>query len=289
MADPSEHEDERTAQPRDAAYWSRPVETLNVPHPPSGALNLNVDGRRVVGPLQGFGMMWQKTYRIRLTGSGVTPVELIKIWKERFPEFWPRGNRFYAPLSGIAPGEVALLNSVMPGGIRLSTGVLVLYAEPESFALMTAQGHIFSGWITFSAFREEGEAGCTVAQAQILMRANDPVYEIALRLGGHRQEDVFWQRTLIALAAHFGVNGSVDTQAVCIDRRLQWSNARNIWQNAAIRTATHLVISPVYRVPRLVQRGIRARSIASGTAVRTGRARRDNGGDRVGKKGGERR
>jgi hypothetical protein len=28
---------------------------------PAGALNLNVDGRRAMSPLQGFGQMWQKT------------------------------------------------------------------------------------------------------------------------------------------------------------------------------------------------------------------------------------
>ena len=33
----------------------------------------------------------------------------------------------------------------------LSTGVLVLYADDESFTLMTPQGHVFAGWITFSS------------------------------------------------------------------------------------------------------------------------------------------
>jgi len=53
--------------------------------------------------------MWQKTYRVRLSGAQVTPSDVIKTWKERFPAFWPRGNRFYAPLTGIAPGEVVAL------------------------------------------------------------------------------------------------------------------------------------------------------------------------------------
>ena len=33
------------------------------------------------------------------------------MWKKRFPEFWPPGNRFYAPLTGIQPGEVALIRA----------------------------------------------------------------------------------------------------------------------------------------------------------------------------------
>jgi phytoene dehydrogenase-like protein len=74
------------------------------------------------------------------------------------------------------------------GGMPLSTGVFVLYSDDESFTLMTPQGHVFAGWITFSAHEE---IGCTVAQAQVLMRANDPIYELGLRFGGHKQEDVF--------------------------------------------------------------------------------------------------
>src|SRR5258705_13243822 len=128
---------------RDATYWAHQITTLKVGSVPAGAVNLNVEGRRVVGPLQGFGPMWQKTYKVLLTGASVVPTEVIKVWKEQFPRFWPRGNRFYAPLTGIAPGEVALL-SLTAGGMPLSTGVLVLYADDESFTLMTPQGHMFA-------------------------------------------------------------------------------------------------------------------------------------------------
>ena len=34
---------------------------------PEGAANVNVQGRREVGALQGFGQLWQKTYRVRLS------------------------------------------------------------------------------------------------------------------------------------------------------------------------------------------------------------------------------
>jgi hypothetical protein len=59
------------------------------------------------------------------------------------PELLAEGNRFFAPL-GIAPGEVAVLDLSMPGRIKLSTGVLVMYADDESFTLMTPQGHMFA-------------------------------------------------------------------------------------------------------------------------------------------------
>jgi hypothetical protein len=40
---------------------------------------------------------------------------------------------------------------------------MVLYADDVSFTLMTPQGHIFSGWITFSS---HVEGGVTVAQTE---------------------------------------------------------------------------------------------------------------------------
>lgn len=239
-------------RPRDATYWTQKVSVLKVGNAPIGAINLNVEGRRVVGPLQGFGQMWQKIYRVRLHDTGVQPTEVIKRWRENFPEFWPTGNRFYGPLTGIAPGEVALLNLSLPGGMALSTGVLVLYADDESFTLMTPQGHMFAGWITFSAYEEDGD---TLVQAQVLMRANDPMYEIGLRFGGHKQEDEFWAYTLKALAADFHVREVVvETHVVCLDPKVQWSQARNIWHNAALRTLIYKMAAPIRWMRKLIRR-----------------------------------
>ncbi len=241
--DETRQEEKRPREPRDAAYWARYAETLKVSGVAEGATNINVDGRRAVGPLQGFGKMWQKTYRVRMRGAEVTPAGVIEVWKENFPNFWPKGNRFYAPLAGINPGEVALLDVGMPGGVRLSTGVMVLYADEESFSLMTPQGHMFSGWITFSAYKEDD--GTTIAQAQVLMRANDPLYELGLRLGGHKMEDEAWQITLKNLAAHFGVREPVETSVVCVDPKLQWREYKNVWHNAGIRSALYMVTAPL--------------------------------------------
>jgi len=231
--------------PRDARSWANPVTQLQVGDVPEGATNINVAGRRLTSPIQGFGKMWQKTYKVRLPSAVVSPADLIATWKLRFPEFWPKGNRFYGPLTGIAPGDVALLSMKLPGGMKLSTGVMVLFADEESFTLMTPQGHMFAGWITFSAAQVGDD---TVAQAQVLMRASDPIYEIGLTFGGHRQEDLFWHATLTRLAAHFGHDGAVETSVVCVDRRRQWSRWRNVWQSAAIRTTVHTVAAPGRRL-----------------------------------------
>ena len=233
---------------RDAASWAKSVSRLNVAEVPDGAINLNVDGRRLTSPIQGFGKMWQKTYQVRLPAERVSATDLIATWKERFPEFWPDGNRFYAPLTGIEPGEVALLNMTLPGRMKLSTGVMVLYADQESFTLMTPQGHMLAGWITFSALEVEGE---TVAQAQVLMRASDPIFELGLTLGGHKQEDQFWQHTLTELAAHFEQEADVDTQVVCVDKKRQWSKWRNVWHSSAIRSTLYMLGAPVRGMRRL--------------------------------------
>ncbi len=58
--------------PRDAGNWAKPVGKLHVDQVPAGARNL-VEGKRLVGPLQGFGKMWQKTYRARLDGADSRP------------------------------------------------------------------------------------------------------------------------------------------------------------------------------------------------------------------------
>jgi hypothetical protein len=227
------------------AAWASPVRQLNVTAIPSEAINLNVAGRELTGPIRGFGQLWKKTYRVRLTGAKVNPEEVIKVWKENFPKYWPKGNRFYGSGGGIVPGEVAVLNLAAPGGITgpggmplISTGVMVIYADEESFAFMTPEGHMFAGMITFSAF-EEG--GVTVVQVQALVRANDPLYEISFRIGfGHKSEDSFWRQTLENLSKEFGVNGYVQQTVSVEDPRVQWSQAKNIWKNAAIRTAINL-------------------------------------------------
>jgi hypothetical protein len=242
---------EERAAAREATNWAKSVSRLKVSEVPEGAVNLNVEGRRLASPIQGFGKMWQKTYQVRIPRERVTSEELIAAWKENFASFWPEGNRFYGPLTGIEPGEVALLNMSLPGKMKLSTGVMVLYADAESFTLMTPEGHMFAGWITFSATQVDED---TVAQAQVLMRASDPIFEVGLTLGGHRQEDRFWQQTLTALAAHFGHEGEVDTQMVCVDRKRQWSNWSNVRHSSAIRSTIYTLGTPGRAVKRLFAR-----------------------------------
>jgi hypothetical protein len=217
--------------------WAKPVETLTAGTGREG-VNL-VEGKRLVGPIQGFGKLWQKTYSVRLAGVDTTPAAVIAAWREGFGSFWPKGNDFYPPLTGLDPGEVALLSAAGPAKMKFKTGVMVLYADEVSFTLMTPEGHMFAGWITFSSF-EQGDG--VVAQAQVLMRAQDPIGELGLAFGGHGKENTFWEQTLSGLAASLGApNAPVTTQVVCVDRKRQWSRARNVRHSVAIRSTLHMI------------------------------------------------
>src|SRR5262245_43305328 len=217
--------------------WAKPVDKLTAAGVPEGA-NL-VEGKRLAGPVQGFGKLWQKTYKVRLTGVETTPAAVIGAWRGGFGSFWPKGNDFYPPLTGLDPGEVALLSAAGPAKMKFKTGVMVLYADEVSFTLMTPEGHMFAGWITFSAF-DDGDA--TVAQAQVLMRAQDPIGELGLTFGGHGKENTFWEQTLSGLAASLGApNALVTTQVVCVDRKRQWSRAKNVRHSVAIRSTLHMM------------------------------------------------
>ena len=245
-----------TQPPTQRESWAAPVSRLTVSELQGKAVNLNVEGRKVTGPVQGFGQLWQKTYTIRLTGAKVTPQELIQGWKDNFASFWPAGNQFYGRPESIAPGQVAVLNLAGPGGINppgggtlISTGILVIYADEESFSFITPEGHMFAGMITFSSYQD----GDTVAQIQALIRASDPLYETMFRIGmGHKMEDTFWFQTLRNLAAHFNAPGCEPSlKMVLVDPRMQWREARNIWHNAAIRTGIYTIGAPVRWVRRL--------------------------------------
>jgi len=234
---------------RSDANWAKPVDRLSAAGV-AGARDDAVTGKRVSGPLQGFGQLWQKSFTVRLDGVDTTPEAVIATWKAHFPEFWPKGQRFYAPLSGIAPGEVALLEiEPVPGApVRLSTGVLVLYADEESFTFMTPEGHTLSAWITFSARRD---GGVVVAEAQALERPSDPFDDIAYKLGGNRQNNKFWEATLRNLAIMVGVpTPVVDIHVTCIDGNRQWRYWSNVRNSATLRSARRTMTSPIRWITR---------------------------------------
>jgi hypothetical protein len=127
----------------------------------------------------------------------------------------------------------------------LATGIIVIYADDDSFCFSTVRGHILCGWINFSSFREDDK---TIIQVHPLFRAADPVMELGFRLGAARQEDQFWHQTLRNLASRLGVEGKVEQTNVLIDRHLRWGEIGNVWYCGAIRSSLYM---PLYLLRRI--------------------------------------
>ena len=231
-------------------YWAKPVEKLRVTKVPGAVSSLNVEGRRPVGPIKGFGQMWEKTYEIRFSDAKRTLVEIAATTKANFVRFQPPQNQFYPSPAGIVAGETVLIRSSV-GGVPILTGVLVSYADDVSFTFMTPQGHPESGWVTFRVF---GEGNETVCQIQGLARANDPVYEIAFRLHGSKFQEMTWKHVLGSLAKYLDVKSPVTMKKRLIASNLQWSQAGNIRHNAQLWTLGYLLIWPVRRVVRIFKK-----------------------------------
>ena len=77
----------------------------------------------------------------------------------------------------------------------------------------------------------------TVAKVYLMVRANDPLYELSFKIYISRMEDKIWSYTLRQVAAHFGVTRpEVDQSVALIDKRRQWNQMSNLWKNSAVRT-----------------------------------------------------
>jgi len=231
----------QAAPPIDTEYWGMPAARLAIPEFPPEAINLNIKGRRIVGPVDGFGALWQKRYRLPIVKPGLSPEKITGIFKNEFPSFQPEYNHFYPGSRGIVPGEIIAIDSSTPGG-PVSTGVMVLFADKESFTFITPQGHPESGWVTFSIERS-GDA--LTAQILGLARANDPVYELAFRMVGSEMQIRIWRHVLESLAKYLKVPADVSVEARCIDQGMRWLQTGNIWYNAQART---ILSAPVWWV-----------------------------------------
>lgn len=242
-----ERDPETTERRSDAVNWAKPVRYLETGGAPAGAVQLNVKGRRLHSAVGGFGRLWQKTFTVRLEGVDTTPQDVIRVWKQGFGDFWPSKRKMYLPATGVAPGEVGIIDdaATIPGAPALKTGIMVIYADDESFSFMSPEGHPFAGPLTFSAFKEDG---VTVAQVHELTRASDPFWELMLMLPfiGDRMQNDIWRSTLRRLALSFGVaEPEVRARTVVVDDRRQWRNWRNIWNNAGIRSGIYALGAPV--------------------------------------------
>lgn len=236
--------DSPTPIPRDAGNWAPNVERFHVADR-SNPHGFTVEGRRITGPMHGFGRLWQRTYTTTL-GTAVSPAVLVADWRVHFGDYWPPMGRFHGSVSALQPGDVAPLTA---GGV--TTGIMVLYADDTSFTFLTPEGHMFAAMITFSGERDE--LGQTVARIHMMLRCSDPLFE-AMWPVARRGEDIFWPGVLRNLAAAHGVDSvTVDEQTECLDRRRLWRNWTNLRHNSGIRSVFHALSAP-FRPRRTVAR-----------------------------------
>lgn len=222
--------------------WCPPVTRIDCSGMPAHAVTVNTCCRLPLPPFSGFGPLWQRTYRVALPGVSLSPSEVMAVWMGKFTGFWPAGNELITPASGLQPGTPAVIHLSLPGGMKVYTGALVMHAGAESFSLVTLQGHMFCGWITFSSFEEDNVLHI---QTHALLRPSDLLFDLSFRLGfGTRAEDAFWHASLLNLAAHFGVQGHVRQTNALVDKRVQWRHLGNLWYNAGIRSVLYSIAHP---------------------------------------------
>ncbi|MGE5595585.1 MAG: hypothetical protein ACM3S1_06060 [Hyphomicrobiales bacterium] len=238
------------ARERRSGRWAVGLRRMGRPPGVSKEDAPNVEGREALGPPSGFGQLWEKRYRAPISAD-ISALDLMAFWKGHFEEMWPPDHRYFRGVAGLDPGEVSAIDIPVPGGTRLSSGVAVLHTGETSFTLVTARGHMFAGWITFSV---EADPGALTAQVLVNMRASDPLYELGLRFGGHDREDWFWSYTLRELAHHFGEHPHVAVRRRLEDRHRRWSAITNVWYNAWARTLVHRATRPVRQLPGAFRR-----------------------------------
>jgi hypothetical protein len=204
---------------------------------PDAPLPELVEGREVILPVQGFGQLWRKRYRVWFT-SEKTEDEVLGDWREHFDELWPVSQDFYEPPDGIKPGGVAVAR-IQLSGMPLVAGLRVIDSGSQAFTLGTTEGHMFAGLIRFSVEREGAHL---IAEVQATLRASDPLYEAGLMMGGDRREDAFWRQTLRRVARRYGEFSRLEQEHRLIDGERRWAGIRNLRYNAAVLTPFRTVL-----------------------------------------------
>ena len=130
--------------PRDAGSWATKVDRLSAPDE-TAKVGYNITGKRVTGPQQGFGRLWQRTYWTDL-GDAVGSKALVADWKLHFGEYWPKGSTFHNALTGIEPGAVAPIE-VGDGGYVAAGSTVTSKVDAGELAVGRARQRNIGGWV----------------------------------------------------------------------------------------------------------------------------------------------
>ena len=67
-------------------------------------------------------------------------------------------------------------------------------------------------------------------------------FEAAFRTIGAKMQIQIWTYLLRSLATQLGVEPDIAVHQACVDEKMQWGEAKNVWYNAQIRTLLYLPV-----------------------------------------------
>jgi hypothetical protein len=132
----------------------------------------------------GFGPEVQRRYRVRISGSGMTPEGLIDALADDINRLSPTEVAWWEPTgqaSGMDSGDEYTIH--MPG--PWEGPVRVVDRQPTSVRLATLNGHMEAGEILFRTGREGEDLRFEI---ESWARAGDPIFDVVYRRLGLGRE-----------------------------------------------------------------------------------------------------
>lgn len=145
--------------------------------------------RRPVQPAtDGVGPILERDFVVVVRNARLSPEELIRTVRERFPEFSPDSLARFKRPDERPIGHGDTMQVWMPGAG--TAGVRVAHVGERGFTLRTLQGHFESGMITFGADRDE--QGRLVFRIRSRSSIASPIRRLMYHLGGIHVQTRIW-------------------------------------------------------------------------------------------------
>jgi len=160
------------------------------------------EGRSPQPATRGSGPLLQRDYVLVIAGSRCTPEEAIRRVRRDFPRFSPRElAEFTRPAGAGESLEVGDTMHIHIAGYG-DCAVRVAQVDPRRLTLLTLDGHLEAGRITFSADRDA--AGRLVLRIRSRARLRNPPWLAAYALLGKHAQTRVWVTFLERLAVSCG-------------------------------------------------------------------------------------
>ena len=191
------------------------------------------------GPSRASGSCGRRPTGCALDGVESTPRRWSRPGGANFPAYWPKGNDFYPSLTGVEPGEVALIKLGGPAGMKSQDGRdgallrrRVLHADDAARATCSPAGSRSRRTTRRRDSRPDAGADARAGSAR-RDRPDD---------GRPRQgEQVLGADTGEPRAQPRRSRRRGARRWCCVDRKRQWSRAANVRHSVAIRSTLHML------------------------------------------------